>query len=212
MGNYHYIIAGLPDLVLDFEHSGFNFDALSEHIKDMSSPEDRRCMEWLFFGLKEENLNNHFYRAARNSKNKFIREYFAADLEIRNIQAAYIARKNSMDPTNYIVGKGDYIESLISSKAPDFGLSLYSEVGPAIIKILENNNILQREQLLDEIRWNKANEICTFNYFDINVILSFLLKASIVKRWNTLDRKKGAEIFKQLVNEVKGTFKPQNNY
>lgn len=212
MGNYHYIIAGLPDLILDFESSGYDFDALFQHIQEMSSKEDRRCMEWLFFGLKEENLNNHFFRAAKKSKTKFIREYFEFDLELRNIQAAYIARKNSLDPSAYLIGETEFTDQLKYSKAADFGLSLYSDSAPVIIKALDTENILDREQMLDNLRWNKANEICTFNYFDINVILSFLLKAAIVKRWNKLDRKKGALIFKQLVDEVKGTFKPANNY
>jgi len=212
MGNYHYIIAGLPDIVLDFENSGYDLDALFEHISEMSSLQDRRCMEWLFFGLNEENLNNHFYRAAKKSKTKFIREYFTFDLELRNFQTAYIARKNSLDPTDYLIGKSEVTEQLKTSKAPDFGLSLYSDSASVIFKILGNNNILEREQLLDKLRWNKANEICTFSYFDINAILSFLLKASIIKRWYKLDKKKGSVLFKQFVDEIKGTFKPDNNY
>lgn len=212
MGNYHYIIAGLPDLVLDFENSGYDFDALFEHISEMSSQEDRRCMEWLFFGLKEENLNNHFYRAAKKSKTKFIREYFAFDQEVRNIQAAYIARKNSLDPEDYLIGDNEITEQLKYSKSHDFGLSLYSDIAPEVIKVLETDNILEREQQMDALKWRVSNDICTFNYFDINVILSFMLKASIVKRWHILDRKKGAQLFKELVNDVKGTFKPDNNY
>lgn len=212
MGNYHYIIAGLPDMVLDFETSGYDFDALFEHISEMSSEQDRRCMEWLFFGLNEENLNNHFYRAAKKSKNKFIREYFTFDLELRNFQAAYIARKNSLDPVNYLIGENEVTEMLKRSKASDFGLSLFSDTASEIFKILENKNILEREQLIDKLKWEKANEICTFNYFDINVVLSFLLKLTIVKRWYKLDKKKGAIIFNQLVEEMQKTFKPENNY
>ncbi len=212
MGNYHYIIAGLPNIVLDFESSGYDFDALFGHISEMSSEQDRRCMDWLFFGLNEENLSNHFYRAVKESKNKFIREYFTFDLELRNFQAAYIARKNSLDPADYLIGDNEVIEQLKISRAPDFGLNFYSDNASQVFKILDNNNILEREHLLDKLRWEKANEICTFNYFDINVILAFLLKASIVKRWHNLDRKRGAIVFKQLVDEVRGTFKLDNNY
>lgn len=210
MGNYHYVIAGLPDIILDFENSGYDFNALFEHISEMSSQQDRRCMEWLFFGLNEENLNNHFYRAAKASRNKFIKEYFTFDLELRNFQAAFVARKNSLDPATYLIGENEITEQLKTSKAPDFGLSLYCESAPEIFKILENSNILEREQLIDKLKWKKANEICTFNYFDINVILSFLLKANIVKRWSKLDKKRGATLFKELVEEIKGTFKPEN--
>ncbi|MDP3452929.1 MAG: DUF2764 family protein [Bacteroidales bacterium] len=212
MANFHYIIAGLPDLVLDYEASGYDFESLYSHISSMSSPKERRCMQWLMFGLREENLNNHFYRASLKSPVKFIREYFTADLEIRNIQVAVVARKNSLDPTPYIIGNNEFSEQLRTSRANDFGVANISENAAELLKIMEIGNILDREQQLDLYRWQKANEICTFNYFDINVILSFLLKASIVKRWNMLDKKRGAVIFKQFVDEVKGSFKMEKNY
>lgn len=210
MRNYHYIISGLPDIALDFENTGFDLESLFAHISDMSTPEDIRCIEWLFFGLKEENLNNHFYRAARKMSNKFIREYFTTDLEIRNIQAAYLARKSSQDPSDFVIGSGEFTDALKNSKAADMGITHLSELSAPVLKILENENILEREQLLDLLRWERANEICTFSYFDINVILSFLLKASIVKRWAKLDRKRGAVIFKKFVDEVKGSFNMDN--
>jgi hypothetical protein len=178
MRNYHYIISGLPDIALDFENTGFDLESLFAHISDMSTPEDIRCMEWLFFGLKEENLNNHFYRGVRKMPNKFIREYFTTDLEIRNIQAAYLARKSSQDPSDFVIGSGEFTDALKNSKAADMGITHLSELSAPVLKILENENILEREQLLDLLRWERANEICTFSYFDINVILSFLLKAS----------------------------------
>lgn len=211
MGNYHYIISGLPDLLPDFEKSGFDLDAVTRSITEMCSPKDIRCIEWLFFGLKEENLNNHFYRAAAKSGNKFIREYFNADLTIRNIQSAFLARKNSLDPDLYIVGKGEIQDNLLTNKSADFGLSQLSATAASVIKILEVENILEREHQMDLLRWNIANEICIFNYFDIDKILLFLLKASIVKRWSKLDKKTGAEIFRKFVSEVKGSFKMENN-
>jgi len=211
MGNYHYIISGLPELLPDFEKSGFDLDAVTKSISEMCSSKDRRCIEWLFFGLKEENLNNHYYRAASKSGNKFIREYFNADLAIRNIQSAFLARKNSLDAESFIVGKGDIQDNLLTNKSADFGLSQISGIASSVLKILEIDNILEREQQMDLLRWNIANEICTFNYFDIEKILLFLLKASIVKRWSKLDKKTGADLFRKFVTEVKGSFKLENN-
>ncbi len=211
MGNYHYIISGLPDILLDFEKSGFDLDTVIRSISEMSSPKDRRCIEWLLFGLNENNLNNHFYRIASKNGNKFIREYFMADLIIRNIQSAYLARKNSQEVSDFIIGRGEIQDYLTTNKSADFGLTHIPETAASVIKILEIDNILEREQQIDLLRWNIANEICTFNYFDINKILLFILKASIVKRWSKLDKKSGAEIFRKFVSEVKGSFKLENN-
>lgn len=207
MKNYQYIIAGLPDIALDFENGSFDFNVVRNHILEHSVKKDIRLIDWVEFGLKEENLCNHFYRVASKSKNKFIREYFRFDLTLRNIQAAYVARKSQQNPELFLVGNSTITEALKTSKASDFGLSNDVEFATRLIQILENPNILEKEQLLDQLRWNKANEICTFNYFDNNVILSFILKSHILKRWSELDRKRGAILFRQLVEEVKGTYK-----
>ena len=207
MKNYQYIIAGLPDIELSFESGNFDLDATLSNILNHLSKKDKRQIDWVRFGLREENLCNHFYRCANKSKNKFIREYFQFDLMLRNIQAAYIARKTQQSPESYLIGNSEIIDALKSSKATDFGISNDVELAPKLIQILENTNILEREQMLDMLRWNKANDICIFNYFDINVILSFVLKSHILKRWSELDKKMGSQLFKQLIEEVRGTYK-----
>lgn len=60
------------------------------------------------------------------------------------------------------------------------------------------------------MRWNKANQITVFNYFDIDWILGFVTKLSLAKRWDALDKKIGAELFRRLVNEVRDTYKNED--
>lgn len=212
MGNYHYIISGLPDLILVYESSGFSLDNLLNHIKSsLKKEEDLRAIDWLLFGLEENKLSNHFYREALKSNIKFLREFFKYDLEVRNIKAAYIARKSDIDISKYLVGNNEITQQILSSKSADFGLSLVSENASSILTALNNPNILEREQQIDLLKWNIANEICIYNYFDINVILSFILKAYMVKRWSDLDKNKGIEIFKKLIEEVRGSFNLENN-
>ena len=55
--------------------------------------------------------------------------------------------------------------------------------------------------------WEKISSLTLFNYFDINVILAFITKLNIVARWFRLDEQTGREMFKKLVDEVRGTFK-----
>ena len=71
-------------------------------------------------------------------------------------------------------------------------------------------NILEREKQWDRLYWQKADELTQFNLFDIDVVLAFLVKAHTVARWNALDPAHGAELFSQLVNEVRGTFSGVN--
>ena len=101
MGNYHYIIAGLPELVLNADNKGFSYDAIRESVYYSSDEKDRRLIEWFDFGTNEENLNAHFYRAAMNSKSRFIRLWFALDLEIRNRKVEFVANKMGRESANY---------------------------------------------------------------------------------------------------------------
>jgi hypothetical protein len=55
--------------------------------------------------------------------------------------------------------------------------------------------------------WEKISSLTLFNYFDITVILAFITKLNIVARWFKLDEQTGREMFKKLVDEVRGTFK-----
>ena len=73
--------------------------------------------------------------------------------------------------------------------------------------ILNGDDILSRERGIDDLMWEKIDNLTIFNYFDIDVILGFVTKLNIVARWYKLDEQTGREMFKKLVDEVRGTFK-----
>ena len=75
---------------------------------------------------------------------------------------------------------------------------------------LESASLLDREQYLDNICWEKISDLETFHYFDITAVLAYIAKLHIVDRWLALDEEKGRELFRKLVQEVKGTFKGVN--
>jgi hypothetical protein len=77
----------------------------------------------------------------------------------------------------------------------------------ALEAVFSQKDILSRERGIDDLMWEKISSLTLFNYFDINVILAFITKLNIVARWFKLDEQTGREMFKQLVDEVRGTFK-----
>ena len=190
MNNYHYIIAGLPDIVPDFGSQQFSYQEISAHIRANLSKKDNKLVDWLEYGLCEDNLSHYFYHKAEKSPNKFISEYFAFDRFLRNAQVAHLSKTLGKEGEKYIMGELD-IEN-----------DDYQEIS----KIFEISNIIEREQALDKLRWRKIAQINLYHYFDIDVILAFLLKGKIVERWIKLDQAKGAELFEQYVSEVRGTF------
>lgn len=205
--NYEFIIAGLPMMALDFESREFRMDELAGSIRQMVSQKDNRLIDWLFFGMEAKNMNPHFYRAARKCKDSFIKGYYAFDWEIRNIIAAYNAREYGHNILTNLMGRSELTDVLVSSKAENFDLDSVSAYSAVLHKIMQLKNPLEREQQIDKLRWDTAVQLTTFHYFDIDVILAFLLKASIVSRWAKLDKETGSRLFKELVQEVKGTYK-----
>lgn len=200
MGNYHYIIAGLPELILNSENKGFDYDAIRESIYTSSTDKDRRFIEWFDFGTKESNLTPHFYRAAMKCKNEFIRKYFALDLEIRNRKVDFVAGKLGKESDSYKVLAN------MESK-----LDLTEEQLTKLGEIFANKNILEKEQQLDKFKWDYITELNPYGVFSMDVILAFLAKGKLIDRWNKLDKETGREMFRKLVDEVRGTFQGIEN-
>ena len=74
-----------------------------------------------------------------------------------------------------------------------------------IQEILADADFVDREQKMDELKWEKASDIARMDYFNMNAILAFLVKAKTVQRWAELDPEKGTEMFHKLVKEIRGT-------
>ena len=189
MDNYVYIVAGLPELTSGFENTGFNYAAVKESIMELLSEKDQQLVELMEEGFNEDTLNAEFYDKAAKSKNRFIREYFDFDGRLRNMKVNYLAKRLGKQGDNY----------LVELPEADF------EEGKQISEILNDADFVQREQKMDELKWGKASDIARMDYFNMNAILAFLVKAKTVQRWAELDSAKGQEMFKKLVQEIRGT-------
>ena len=189
MDNYVYIVAGLPELTSAYEGSDFDYKSLRESIIELLSEKDRQLVELLEEGFDESTLGADFYAKAAKSKNRFIREYFDFDARLRNIKVQYLAKR-------------------LGKKAEDYTLEMPDadfEEAAQINAIMDDADFVEREQKMDELKWEKASDIARMDYFNMNAILAFLVKAKTVQRWAELDPEKGTEMFHKLVKEIRGT-------
>ena len=189
MDNYVYIVAGLPELTSGFETTGFDYAALKESVMELLSEKDQQLVELMEEGFDEQTLGADFYAKAAESKNRFIREYFDFDGRLRNMKVQYLAKRLGKDGNAFLV---DLPEA-------DF------DEGKQIEEILADADFVKREQKMDELKWEKASDIARMDYFNMNAILAFLVKAKTVQRWSELDTAKGEEMFRKLVKEIRGT-------
>ena len=190
MDNYVYIVAGLPELTSGFENTGFDYAAVKESIIELLSEKDQKLVELMEEGFDENTLGVDFYTKAAESKNRFIREYFDFDGRLRNMKVNYLAKRLGKNGEDFVVELPE----------ADF------EEEKQIQEILADADFVDREQRMDELKWEKASDIARMDYFNMNAILAFLVKAKTVQRWAELDPMKGEEMFHKLVKEVRGTF------
>ena len=195
MDNYVYIVAGLPELTSGFENTGFDYAAVKESIVELLSEKDQQLVELMEEGFDENTLGADFYTKAAESKNRFIREYFDFDGRLRNMKVNYLAKRLGKNGENFMVElpEADFDEE------------------KQIQDILADADFVEREQKMDELKWEKASDIARMDYFNMNAILAFLVKAKTVQRWAELDPNKGKEMFHKLVKEVRGTFEGVNS-
>lgn len=192
MDNYEYLIAGLPVLSRDWSaNSSLSVDSLIEEIKNVCSKKDNVLIDTLLDGYKEENFNEDFYKSMLSHKNSFIREFFTFDLRVRNSKVRYLNEQLGRDPDKdiFLEVEGEFEES------------------GQLKSVLYGDNLIDRELGLDELMWNKISELNIFEYFNINVLLGYICKLKITGRWLSLDEKTGKDMFRRLVEEIRGTFK-----
>ena len=202
MRNYEYIVASLPDITAGWKFGEKGPDDYIEEIVSLCFEKDRELISFLMSGYEDENLNIDFYAKALTHKDQFIREYFRFDLNVRNAKVKYLNRALGREMSKDVLTFAeDTDQAVLDVAAEEF------EEAADLETILNAGDILSRERGIDDLMWEKIDNLTTFNYFDIDAILGFITKLNIVARWYRLDEQTGREMFKKLVDEVRGTFK-----
>ena len=151
----------------------------------------------------ERALFEAYYRDLSESKCSFLVGWGAFDRNLRNIAAAIAAREAGRAVADVTVGGGEIVEQLRRSSATDFGLrGELPYIDAVIAAVADETNIVEKERKIDAIRWAEAEEIAVFDYFNINYLLSYLVKVNIVARWMLLSPEAGREMLARLIKEL----------
>lgn len=184
MTNYPFIIASFPDLRLTFLRHPLEADKAMAELREHLSGKDNHLVDLLERELTGEGLDEEFYQEVGRSRSRFLKEWTAFDRKFR------LAKLSWLEGTAYEEDFDEYDKAR---------------------RIFTIENILEREKALDRLSWDKAEEIAAFDVLTIDTILSLLVHLHIAARWNRLDPKTGAELFRKLVDEVKSTFQGFNS-
>ena len=207
MSNYEYIIASLPYLTMDFKYPGqAGFNSVISDIKRDLDDKDSALVDFLMNGFSDKGLDADFYAAALRHRNRFLREYFRFDLNLRNAKVRYLNAQLGREPDQDVMTGED-------PEAGDVDIDGFRFTGGEFEEALKVDNILSgtdlvaREKGLDDILWDKIDSLATFHYFDIEAVLAYIAKLRIVTRWLNLDEEVGRDVFRRLLKDVRGTYK-----
>ena len=151
----------------------------------------------------EHALFEAYYNDLVASKSTFLKGWGEFDRNLRNIAAAVAAREAGRAVKDVLVGGGEIVEQLSRSSAADFGLrGELPYIDAVIAAVSDEKNIVEKERKIDAIRWSEAEEIAVFDFFNVDYILSYLVKVNIVARWTLLSPEVGRQMLNRLIKEL----------
>ncbi|MCQ2334996.1 MAG: DUF2764 domain-containing protein [Paludibacteraceae bacterium] len=223
---YHCLLIGLQDLELNTQQK-LTKEQLAEEIRSALTPRDLNVFDELCLqpsdnkvsemlvqkldnepeelnALREENLRWQIvYEQGSKSRNRFVRDWFAFNLTLNNVLAATICRKHGFDISTAIVGEGPVQDLLRTSNAKDFGLTGEVEEIDEMLKLCTIDDLYEREKKTDALRWAWLEEHTSFQYYELENVLSYWLMAQMLFRWDLLNVDEGTRVFREMIADMK---------
>lgn len=190
--------------VFDSRHYALLPNAIAKVVKNYVEVEDEeRDEDVVLTDSFEHALFEAYYAMLATSKSHFLRGWGEFDRNLRNIAAAVAAREAGRSVKDVTVGGGEIAEQLSRSSAADFGLrGELPYIDAVIAAVSDEKNIVEKERKIDAIRWSEAEEIAVFDFFNVDYILSYLVKVNIVARWALLSPEVGRQMLNRLIKEL----------
>ena len=161
----------------------------------------------IFSGLSwEDQLTTLYFNAGIQSKNTFIAEWFEFNLAITNIFTAIYSRNFSIDLSGTIVGTSELAETIRNSNAKDFGIRPIFPYLEDVLRIADEPNLLEREKKTDLLKWSWIVEKAFHHNFGIENLFAYLLQTEILERWINLNHESGSKVFKDFIDQLRGSF------
>ena len=119
--------------------------------------------------------------------------------------AAAVAIKHDMDVQKVIVGDNEVAQELRKggSLGKNARLAALLPDLKEVAEIAEIGDLLDREKHIDALRWQWLEDRTLFEVFNIEAVLAYYLKASILHRWDNLTVEEGEKVFRDMVADMK---------
>ena len=169
---YYYFVASLP--ALDFgQKPPMTARDFLEKAKGLLSEQD-------FLELLEAENNCDDEKCPQNA---LLKSWYEFERRLRNELCWMRGRRFGKDASQYIRG---YRES------DPFSVDTVNQAMRAA-------DPLEAERLLDLVRWKKMNELAAFHYFDLEILIIYLLQLKILERYQGIGSPQGQKIYLESI-------------
>ena len=159
--------------------------------------------ESIDFYVLEDRLSALYYAEAMKCGNDFLASWFEMNLNMGNLLSVLNCRKYGLNKEQFIVGDNEIAGLLRQSGARDFQFDDSSEYMTELLQIADEKEPMIREKRLDLLRWKWLDEQTFFKVFDIESVISYMLRLEMIERWVALDKMRGEKTFRRLVSDMK---------
>jgi hypothetical protein len=132
--------------------------------------------------------------------NEFLSQWMEFELNLKNLLLVMSNRKQPLPFPEIIIEANEMAELMKENPVADFSTEPSIDFMNQAIKIIEMENVMEREKKIDALRWRKLEEMTFFNYFTVEAILSFIIKLIIIERWTMLKKEEGKDFLSSMLN------------
>lgn len=150
----------------------------------------------------EMELFDEYYQYLRQSGNEFIEKWAILDLNLRNYLTAKKCEEFTIPKQSQVVGEDDFAKRL--GEFPTYHKEIQVEwpLSAVIDEILRNDNLLERELAIDQLKWNLIDEMNLFCYFSIEILLGYTLKLLILNRWKRVYQSEEITSYEEICENI----------
>ena len=155
-----------------------------------------------------DQLNRLFYETMCTHENRFLREWFTFELNVRNLLTFIALRKGFEHLTNAswtsVIGTNEPANMLRRSVGSEVDITTLFPQAEEVFALAERSAV-DCEKSIDELRWRVLDELLPFDFFLAETILATSLKLIMVERWMRLDAEEGERKFERLIEDLSVT-------
>ncbi|MFO7736731.1 MAG: DUF2764 family protein [bacterium] len=142
-----------------------------------------------------------YFRYMQNRENGFLKYYGRIAAVMRTVLSAVRIIRSGKNLESELHGDPFIVETILENRSSsDFGLKLIFPEVSDLINLFDNEP-LEMEHELDKLRFKLMEQVGRESPFADHIIYSYIIAFQLRNRWNTLEKNKGREFLKTIIEE-----------